>query len=86
MLTPRPTVRARLGTHIRSAYDALGYRVFQVSGAMYIAAASFIGWEALAVLISYATMAPIAVPLTVAGIAVLALVRRVLRRRDRRPE
>lgn len=81
----RPTVRRRLGRRIRSLYDRAGYLAFQASVAMYIAAASFVGWETLAVLLSYATMAPIAVPLTVAGIAVLAVVRRRIRARRRGP-
>ncbi len=81
----RPTVRRRIARRIRSLYDRAGYLAFQASGAMYIAAASFVGWETLAVLLSYATMAPIAVPLTVAGIAVLAVVRRRIRTRRRGP-
>lgn len=81
MLTqPPPTLRRR----IRAAYDRFGYRTFMFTGSMYLAAASLIGFETAALLLSYVTMAPIAVPLTLAAIALIAVLRRRARRRRAR--
>ena len=46
----------------RQRFTLLGYRVFMTMGSMYVLAASVIGFETLALLLGFATMAPIAVP------------------------
>ena len=59
-----------------SLYDRLGYRLFMISGWAYLAAGSFLGFETLAVIVGYATVWPVGVPLAIAGIAAYAVVRR----------
>jgi hypothetical protein len=61
-------------------YDRLGYHLFMISGWTYLAAGSFLGFETLAVIVGYATVWPVGVPLAIAGIAVFATVRRFRRR------
>ena len=70
-------------SRLRALYFWLGYRVFTTMASMYVAAASLIGFETLALLLGYATMSPIAVPVMIAGIALWAVIRRRLRRSDR---
>ena len=67
-------------SRLRALYFWLGYRVFTTMAAIYITAASLIGFETLALLLGYATMSPIAVPILIAGIALWAVIRRRLRR------
>ena len=70
-------------SRLRALYFWLGYRVFTTMASMYVAAASIIGFETLALLLGYATMSPIAVPVMIAGIALWAVIRCRLRRRHR---
>ena len=70
-------------SHLRALYFWLGYRVFTSMASMYVAAASLIGFETLALLLGYATMSPVAVPIVIAGIALWAVIRRRLHRGDR---
>ena len=70
-------------SRLRALYFWLGYRVFTSMASMYVAAASLIGFETLALLLGYATMSPIAVPVMIAGIALWAVIRRRLHRRHR---
>jgi len=67
-------------SRLRALLSLLGYHVFMAMGSMYVLAASVIGFETLALLLGYATMAPIGVPFTIAGIALWAIVRRRVRR------
>lgn len=46
---------------------------------MYVAAGTFVGFESLALIIGYSTMWPVAVPVTVGVIAIVALAARWLR-------
>lgn len=69
-------------SRIRALFSRLGYHVFMAMGSMYIAAASVIGFETLALLLGYATMSPIAIPVMIAGIALWAVIRRRLRGRN----
>jgi len=73
-------------SRLRALFTLLGYRVFMTMGSMYVLAASVIGFETLALLLGYATMAPIAVPFVIAGIAFWAIVRRRGRKDDDEPE
>lgn len=66
-------------SRLRALYSWLGYRVFTTMASVYITAASLIGFETLALLLGYATMSPIAVPITIAAIALWAVIRRRLR-------
>jgi len=68
-------------SRLRALYHWLGYRVFTTMGSMYVAAASLIGFETLALLLGYAAMAPVAVPVIIAGIALWAVIRHRLRGR-----
>jgi len=68
-------------SRLRALFSFLGYRVFMAMGSMYVVAASVIGFETLALLLGYATMAPIAVPVMIAGIALWAVIRGRLNRR-----
>ena len=70
-------------SRLRALYFWLGYRVFTSMASMYVAAASLIGFETLALLLGYATMSPVAVPIVIAGIALWAVIRRRLHGRDR---
>ena len=72
----RPTLRQR----IRAAYDRFGYLTFMFTATVYLAAETLVGFESVALLLSYITMAPIAVPLTLAAIALVAVIRGRLRR------
>jgi hypothetical protein len=65
-----------------SWYDRLGYHLFRLSGWTYLAAGSLVGFETLAVIVGYATIWPVGVPVAIAGIAVYAALRRTRRRRD----
>ena len=68
---------------LRTFIDYLNYRGFMLVGTTYLAAASLIGFEMLAVILGYATAFPVAAPALVVGIGVWVLVRRwVERRRD----
>ena len=71
---------------LRALFHWLGYHVFMTMGSMYVAAASLIGFETLALLLGYATMAPVAVPVMIAGIALWAVIRHRLRRKPDEPE
>ncbi len=73
---PRPSLRQR----IRAAYDRFGYHTFMITATIYVAAEALIGFESVALLLSYVTMAPIAVPLTLAAIALVAVIRGRVRR------
>ncbi len=73
---PRPTLRQR----VRAAYDRVGYHTFMITATVYVAAETLIGFESVALLLSYVTMAPIAVPVTLAAIALVAVIRGRLRR------
>jgi len=70
-------------SRLRALYFWLGYRVFTSMASMYVAAASLIGFETLALLLGYATMSPVAVPIMIAGIALWAVIRRRLHGGDR---
>ena len=61
--------------------DYLNYRGFMLFGSIYLGAASLIGFESLALLLGYATIWPVGIPVLLACIAVYAVVRRRLRRR-----
>ena len=65
---------------IRHFYDWLGYQTFMVTATMYLAAASLIGFETLAVLIGYATIWPVGIPFAIVAIGVYAVVKRRLAR------
>jgi hypothetical protein len=67
-------------------YDRLGYHVFRISGWTYLAAGSLLGFETLAVIVGYATIWPVGIPVAIAGIAVYAAVRRRIQRRSTQPE
>jgi hypothetical protein len=66
-------------SRLSALYVWLGYRVFTTMAAIYITAASLVGFETLALLLGYATMSPIAVPVMIAGIALWAVIRRRVR-------
>ena len=65
---------------LRKLIDRINYHGFMFVGTTYVAAGSLIGFEALAVLLGYATIWPVAVPMTAVVIGVYALIRR--KRRD----
>jgi Na+/proline symporter len=69
-------------SRLRSAMDYLNYRGFMLFGSIYLGAASLIGFEALAVLLGYATIWPVGIPFLLACIAVWAVVRRRTRGRS----
>lgn len=73
-------------SRLRALYFWFGYRVFTTMASIYITAASLIGFETLALLLGYATMAPIAVPVMIAGIALWAVIRHRLRGKPDDPE
>jgi len=74
-------------SRIASFFTQLGYRSFMLTGQMYLATASFIGFETLAVIVGYGTVWPVGVPLVIACIAIYVVVkRRVVRRREASPE
>jgi len=56
--------------------DRINYHGFMFVGTTYVAAGSLIGFEALAVLLGYATIWPVGVPLIAVGIGLYALIRR----------
>ena len=64
----------------RKLIDRINYHSFMFVGTTYVAAGSLIGFEALAVLLGYATILPVAVPMTAIAIGLYALIRR--RRQD----
>jgi hypothetical protein len=64
-------------------HERLGYQFFRLSGWTYVAAGSLVGFETLAVLVGYATIWPVGVPVAIAGIAVYAVLRRRIQRRRR---
>ena len=63
---------------IRNFYNWLGYQTFMVTATMYLAAASLIGFETLAVLVGYATIWPVGIPFMLVAIGVYAVIRRRL--------
>ncbi len=65
---------------LRKLIDRINYHGFMFVGTTYVAAAGLIGFETLAVLLGYATIWPVGVPLIAVGIGVYAMLRR--RRRD----
>jgi len=65
---------------LRKLIDRINYHSFMFVGTTYVAAAGLIGFETLAVILGYATMAPLGAPLLVVGIGLYALIRR--KRRD----
>jgi Na+/proline symporter len=65
---------------LRRLIDRINYHGFMLVGTTYVAAASLIGFETLAVLLGYATIWPVGIPLIAMGIGAYALVRR--RRQD----
>jgi hypothetical protein len=69
---------------LRKLIDRINYHSFMFVGTTYVAAASLIGFETLAVLLGYATIWPVGAPLLVVGIGVYALLRR--KRRDDKDE
>ena len=73
-------------SRLRALFHQFGYHVFMTMGSMYVVAASLIGFEGLALLLGYATMAPVTVPVIIAGIALWAVIRRRLRRKPDEPE
>ena len=74
-------------SRVASFFTQLGYRSFMLTGQMYLATASLIGFETLAVIVGYGTVWPVGVPLVIACIAIYAVVkRRVVRRREASPE
>ena len=79
-LQPEQTTRGYAGRV--SLYDRIGYRLFMLSGWAYLAAGSFVGFETLAVIVGYATVWPVGVPVAIAGIAVFAAVRRRIPKRS----
>lgn len=83
---PRPDVAPRrLGDRIRGAGIALNFRLFTATAGMYVAAGSLIGFESVALLLGYAALWPVAIPVLIAVIvAIGTLVRRVRKRREGR--
>ena len=65
---------------LRGLIDRINYHSFMFVGTTYVAAASLIGFETLAVLLGYATIWPVGVPLIAVGIGLYALLKR--RRQD----
>ena len=65
---------------LRRLIDRISYHSFMFVGTTYVAAASLIGFETLAVLLGYATIWPVGVPLIAVGIGLYALLKR--RRQD----
>jgi len=63
---------------IRSFFTYLSYRSFLAVGSMYVAAASLIGFEMLAVILGYATIWPVGAPLAVIAIGLYVLAKRLL--------
>jgi len=61
---------------LKRLIDRINYHSFMFVGTTYVAAAGLIGFEALAVILGYATMAPLGAPLLVVGIGIYALIRR----------
>ena len=59
----------------RKLIDRINYHSFMFVGTTYVAAGSLIGFEALAVLLGYATIWPVGVPLVAIGIGIYALIR-----------
>ena len=73
-----------LSARIRYAITAVNHRLFTASAGIYVAAGSFMGFEALAFLLGFAPLWPIAIPMIIAGIALSGLIVRWMRtRRDR---
>lgn len=68
-------------SRIRTFLSLLGYRSFVAMGSMYVAAASLIGFEMLAVILGYATIWPVGAPLLAVAIGVYAIIRRALSNR-----
>ncbi|MBM7502837.1 hypothetical protein ACFPER_05100 [Agromyces aurantiacus] len=78
-----PGARRRLGASIHAFVTAVNLRLFTASAGIYVAAGSFVGFEALAFLLGFAPLWPIAIPILIGGIAVVGLVlNRVEARRD----
>lgn len=67
-------------SRLRAAYAYLGYLTFQAIGSMYLAAGTLIGFEALAMLIGYATIWPVGIPFAIIGIGLWAVIRQRLGR------
>jgi len=61
---------------LRKLIDRINYHGFMFVGTTYAAAAGLIGFEALAVLLGYATIWPVGVPLIAVGIGLYALIKR----------
>ena len=61
---------------LRKLIDRINYHGFMFVGTTYVAAAGLIGFEALAVLLGYATIWPVGVPLIAVAIGLYALLRR----------
>ena len=61
---------------LKRLIDRINYHSFMFVGTTYVAAGSLIGFEALAVLLGYATIWPVGVPLIAVGIGLYALLRR----------
>ena len=68
-------------SRIRQWYAELGYRTFMFTVSAYVTAASLIGFETVAIILGYVTMAPIGAPLLLIAIAGWVLVRRAIARR-----
>ena len=71
-----PRRRGRIGR----AIDAVNFRAWQLTGALYVAAAGLIGFEALIALLGYLTIWPVGIPVTILAIGGYAVVRERLRR------
>jgi hypothetical protein len=66
-------------TRLGRAIDRLEFRMYEWSGTLFIAAGSLVGFETLALLLSYLTMSPVAIPLMIAAVGVFAVVRSRIR-------
>ena len=77
-----PSGWRRSRAHLRDALVRLNIRIFTASAGIYVAAGSFVGFEALAFLLGFAPLWPIAIPMLIAGIAMTGLL--VDRARKRR--
>jgi hypothetical protein len=74
-------------SRIPAWFEYLGYPSFMAVGSIYVAAASLIGFDMLAVMIGYATIWPVGAPIAIVAVGIYAIVRRRLReRRDRATE
>jgi len=74
-----------LGRRVRESVVKINVWLFTANVWVYAAAGSFIGFEGVAVWLSFIALWPIAIPLMLAGVAVVGvLVRRSRERRDLR--